>query len=368
MFSPTCACNPPSILHKRGHTCTYAHNMQAHIPQTYRSKPRLQAPCCAQLIILQPSVCVQSKTQHTATSAQHRVQTLHARPPPCLARRAGPRLDRTLPLDDTTTINFACSAGHLHYRTRRTSPLAPLPSSHHLGCTAPPRCDAADHHNSATARHVPSNNATIYSPPPRLPEPSPPSATTATSRHPYHAAARRCICLARIPSSDAAAERVASNSKATAAHSLCHRRAGRPAIECARAPCAHHPAKEPPFRGYKRTSDSPTLPRTSQLAPSLSLASQHHQSHPPPSSVLAQRKVALVDLPLQAVPARGEPEPSFPIHFCLPIPLDLETVVGIAVPAKRAVAVAMAAVDERDDAPVLFRARPSLYPLCFLYF
>jgi hypothetical protein len=84
----------------------------------------------------------------------------------------------------------------------------------------------------------------------------------------------------------------------------------------------------------------------------------HHQSRPPPSSVLAQRKVALVDLPLQAIPARGEPEPSFPIHFSLPVPLDLEMVVGVAT----------AVVDERDNVPVLFRPRPSLYPLRFLYF
>jgi hypothetical protein len=48
--------------------------------------------------------------------------------------------------------------------------------------------------------------------------------------------------------------------------------------------------------------------------------------------------------------------------------LDLETVVGIAVLAERALVVAMAAVDEWEDVPVLFRARPSLYPLCFLYF
>jgi hypothetical protein len=236
--------------------------MQAHIHQTYRSKPRLQAPCCAQLIVLQPSVCVQSKAQHTATSARHHVQAPHARPPLSSARRAGPRLDRTLPLDDTTAINFACLAGHLHCRARRTSPPAPLSSSRHLCCTTPPHHNAADHHNSAAACHVPSNSTAIYSPPPRLPEPSPPSATTATSHRPHHAAARRCSCSARIPPSDAAAQRVASNSKVTAAHSLCHRRASRTAIEGARAPCAHLPAEEPPFRGYKRTSDSPP-PRTS---------------------------------------------------------------------------------------------------------
>jgi hypothetical protein len=43
-------------------------------------------------------------------------------------------------------------------------------------------------------------------------------------------------------------------------------------------------------------------------------------SHIP--SVLAQRKVALVDLPLQASLARGEPKSSFPIHSS-PFPCSL---------------------------------------------
>jgi hypothetical protein len=90
-----------------------------------------------------------------------------------------------------------------------------------------------------------------------------------------------------------------------------------PPLTQARAPRRLRLA-EPPSRSYKETPSPSTAPRTSQLAPSLSLASQrHHQSRPPPSSVLAQRKVTLVDLPLRAAPAQGEPGTSIPIHSSL---------------------------------------------------
>jgi hypothetical protein len=91
-----------------------------------------------------------------------------------------------------------------------------------------------------------------------------------------------------------------------------------PPLTQARAPRARLRLAEPPSRSYKETPSLSTAPCTSQLAPSLSLASQrHHQSRPPPSSVLAQRKIALVDLPLRAAPAQGEPGTSIPIHSYL---------------------------------------------------
>jgi hypothetical protein len=109
-----------------------------------------------------------------SSTARHRVQAPHARPPPCSARRAGPRHDRALLLDDTATINFAYSTGHLHCRAHHTLPPTPLPSSRHLGCTAPPRRDAADHHNSAAAArrrrgHLLRLRRRITSGPPSLP-------------------------------------------------------------------------------------------------------------------------------------------------------------------------------------------------------
>jgi hypothetical protein len=66
-----------------------------------------------------------SKAQHTATSARHRVQAPHARPPPCSARRAGPRLDRTLPL--------AAHAAPRH--RRRCRPAVTLAAQHHRVAT-----------------------------------------------------------------------------------------------------------------------------------------------------------------------------------------------------------------------------------------
>jgi hypothetical protein len=90
-------------------------------------------------------------------------------------------------------------------------------------------------------------------------------------------------------------------------------RTHRPNRHCRRtsSACASLRPAEPPSRSYKETPSLSTAPRT------LSLASQgHHRSRPAPSSVLAQRKVALVGTTSL---------------FCS-------------------------------------RARPSLYHLCFLYF
>jgi hypothetical protein len=84
-------------------------------------------------------------------------------------------------------------------------------------------------------------------------------------------------------------------------------------------------ARAPRARPLRRLSQpinrrrrSPLHPAPPQLLHPPFLALQRsHQSCPPPSSVLAQRKVALVDLRLRAAPAQGEPAMSIPIHSSL---------------------------------------------------
>jgi hypothetical protein len=133
-------CMQPSIhpAQARAHIHIRTQHASTHTPDVQKQA----SP--ARLIALQPSVCVQSKAQHTAKSARHRVQAPHARPPPCSARRAGPRLDRTLRPCRLTTrppltsparrvISTAAHAAPHHRRRRRRA--VTLAAQHHRVAT-----------------------------------------------------------------------------------------------------------------------------------------------------------------------------------------------------------------------------------------
>jgi hypothetical protein len=203
----------------------------------------------------------------------------------------------------------------------------PAPCQQHRAKLLPPNRRAIPSPHRAAHRakpHMPDQAATSSPAPSHVPRARP--RKHAIASHQYIAAASRrpprsCHCpgslsIASLPVGSCPtappSRRVDSPSRMPPAE------LPEPPLTQERAPRARLRPAEPPSRSYKATPSLSTAPRTSQLAPSLSLASQrHHQSHPPPSSVLAQRKIALVDLPLRAAPAQGEPGTSIPIHSSL---------------------------------------------------
>jgi hypothetical protein len=193
-----------------------------------------------------------------------------------------------------TGTHAMATAMQQHDSIRDAQLCLPAPCQQHRAKLLPPNHRAIPSPHRAAHRAKPDQAATSSPAPSRAPRARP--RKHAIAGHQYVAAAsRRPPRASRCPGSLSVAS-LPVGSCPTAPPS---RRADSPSrippaelpeppLTQARAPRARLRPAEPPSRSYKETPSLSTAPRTSQLAPSLSLAShRHHQSRPPPSTVLA---------------------------------------------------------------------------------